>query len=111
MSWFELEGIGKAPARLDLKKLENLSGQHMSAMDDADVVAAARGLDRARRARRAVTRRASLPAMPVVKDARRTLPQLLERARFALTSTGPSMIDEKAAEGARRGRPAVCSQN
>ncbi|KAJ54517.1 glutamate--tRNA ligase [Actibacterium mucosum KCTC 23349] len=34
-AWFDLSGIGKAPARLDMKKLNNISGQHMAAADDA----------------------------------------------------------------------------
>ncbi|MET4101189.1 glutamyl-tRNA synthetase [Roseovarius sp. MBR-78] len=33
--WFGLEGIGKSPARLDFKKLENLCGQHIAASSDA----------------------------------------------------------------------------
>ena len=33
--WFDLTGIGKSPARLDFKKLDNLTGLHMSAADDA----------------------------------------------------------------------------
>ncbi|MEM1301874.1 MAG: glutamate--tRNA ligase, partial [Pseudomonadota bacterium] len=33
--WFDLDGIGKSPARFDFKKLENLSGQHIAAADDA----------------------------------------------------------------------------
>ncbi len=30
--WFDLDGIGKAPARFDTKKLENLCGQHIAAI-------------------------------------------------------------------------------
>jgi glutamyl-tRNA synthetase len=37
-AWFDLGGINRAPARLDLKKLEHLSGLHFSAMDDAAVL-------------------------------------------------------------------------
>lgn len=33
--WFDLSGIGRAPSRLDFKKLENLSGQHIAASADA----------------------------------------------------------------------------
>ena len=33
--WFDITGIGKAPARLDFKKLENLCGRHIAAMEDA----------------------------------------------------------------------------
>ncbi|WP_281826697.1 glutamate--tRNA ligase [Jannaschia rubra] len=92
--WFGLEGIGRAPARLDLKKLENLSGQHLSAMDDDEVVAAA--LDWARRTGMApIDAEALARAVPLVKDACRTLPQVIERARFALISR-PVDIDGKA---------------
>src|SRR5690606_41904150 len=34
-AWFDLDGIGRAPARLDFKKLENLCGQHIAATPDA----------------------------------------------------------------------------
>ena len=33
--WFDLKGIGRAPARFDTKKLENLCGQQIAAADDA----------------------------------------------------------------------------
>ncbi|MEM6579139.1 MAG: glutamate--tRNA ligase, partial [Pseudomonadota bacterium] len=33
--WFDLDGIGKSPARFDFKKLDNLSGQHIAASDNA----------------------------------------------------------------------------
>ena len=34
-SWFDLEHIGKSPARFDFKKLANISGQHIAQTDDA----------------------------------------------------------------------------
>jgi glutamyl-tRNA synthetase len=94
--WFDLDGIGKAPARLDLKKLENLSGQHLSAMADDDIVDAA--LDWCARAGETAPARDRLAAaVPIVKEASRTLPQLIERARFALIDR-PVEADEKAAK-------------
>ena len=96
VAWFGLDGIGRAPARLDLKKLENLSGQHLSAMADAEVVEAALEwaalvgeppLDADRLA----------VAVPLVKDGARTLPQVVEKARFALVDR-PVEADEKAAK-------------
>ncbi|MEM7753961.1 MAG: glutamate--tRNA ligase, partial [Pseudomonadota bacterium] len=39
LEWFDLDGIRKAPARFDTKKLANLSGQHIAATDDAALVA------------------------------------------------------------------------
>jgi glutamyl-tRNA synthetase len=83
-AWFDLDGIGRSPARLDVKKLENLSGRHIAAMDDDELVAAT--LDWAVRAGRdAPDSDALRRAAPVVKDAARTLPQVVERAHFALT--------------------------
>lgn len=35
IEWFNLEGIGRAPARLDLKKLESVNGHYMRQTDDA----------------------------------------------------------------------------
>ncbi len=93
--WFGLEGIGRAPARLDLKKLENLSGQHLSVMDDAAVLAAA--TDWAARTGKPLDPDRLAAAIPLVKEASRTLPQLVERAQFALAER-PVVPDDKAAK-------------
>lgn len=95
-AWFDLEGIGRAPARLDLKKLENLSGQHLSAMEDAAILAAVQDWA-ARAGEPAPDADRLLPAIPVVKEASRTLPQIVERARFALIDR-PITPDDKAAK-------------
>ncbi|GIT92158.1 glutamate--tRNA ligase 1 [Jannaschia pagri] len=84
LEWFDLEGIGKAPARLDLKKLENISGQHLTQMEDAAILEAACDFA-ARDGRAAPNRDALLPAIPFVKEASKTLGQILDRAHFALT--------------------------
>ena len=95
--WFDLGGIGKSPARFDLKKLENLSGQHIAAADDAalrqeivDYLAATGQplLD-------AETADALERAMYCLKDRARTFPELLEKAHFILTRR-PIARDEKA---------------
>jgi glutamyl-tRNA synthetase len=39
VAWFSIDKVGKAPARFDLKRLENLSGQHIRAADDAHLLA------------------------------------------------------------------------
>ncbi|MEM7489937.1 MAG: glutamate--tRNA ligase [Pseudomonadota bacterium] len=94
--WFDLTGIGKAPARLDLKKLENLSGQHIGAME-AEALADA-VMDWSRRVGTVAPDRADLiPALPFVKGATKTLPQVLDKAHFALVKR-PVEADEKAAK-------------
>ncbi|SDY94735.1 glutamyl-tRNA synthetase [Jannaschia faecimaris] len=94
VEWFDLEGIGRAPARLDLKKLENLSGQHLSVMDDDTILAAVQDWA-ARAGEPPIDAARLLPAIGIVKEASRTLPQIVERARFALIDR-PITPDEKA---------------
>jgi glutamyl-tRNA synthetase len=86
LEWFNLEGIGKAPARLDLKKLENMAGQHIAMMDDAVLVGEIAGF-------LSVTEAAPLSqvqhdglvrAMYCLKERARSFPELLEKAHFVL---------------------------
>jgi len=96
--WFDLDGIGKAPARLDFKKLENLCGQHIAASDDAALLAEIEGF-LAATAQEPLTegqRAGLLAALPALKERAKTLPELLEKAHFVLASR-PILPDEKAA--------------
>ncbi len=98
LEWFDLTGIGKSPARFDLKKLENLSGQHIAISDDAalrkETVAY---LASANKMALTPTQEADLErAMYCLKDRARTFPELLEKAHFVLASR-PIVPDEKAA--------------
>ena len=99
LEWFDLQGIGKSPARFDFKKLEHLSGQHLSAMDDAaaqqELLAFVEASDHA-----PLTddqKDGLVRAMYCVKDRAKTFPELLEKAHFILTSR-PIEPDEKAAK-------------
>ncbi len=97
--WFDLGGIGKSPARFDLKKLESLCGQHMAVTPDAAL----------RHEAEAYLAAADLPAltpgqgaalekaMYCLKDRARTFPELFEKAHFALVSR-PVEPDAKAAK-------------
>ena len=97
--WFDLPGIGKSPARFDFKKLENVCGQHIAAMDDAALL----------QELRAFMAVAGLPtlsdakissfatAMPVLKERAKTFPELIEKASF-ITLDRPIQPDEKAAK-------------
>ena len=95
--WFDFKGIGKSPSRFDFKKLENLSGKHIAAASNAallqDIInyqsangappftdAQLQGLD---------------TAMYCLKERAKTIPELLEKARFIL-QTRPISIDEPA---------------
>lgn len=39
VAWFDLGGVGRAPARFDLKKLENVNGHYLRLADDTRLVA------------------------------------------------------------------------
>ena len=95
--WFDFKGIGKSPSRFDFKKLENLSSKHIAAASNAALLqditnyqsangappftdAQLQGLD---------------TAMYCLKERAKTIPELLEKARFIL-QTRPISIDEPA---------------
>lgn len=88
MAMFDLSGIGRAPARLDFKKLENTCGHHMAMGDDAallqelEAYLAVKGAEPLTETQRERLGR----AMYCVKDRAKTFPELLEKAHFALTS-------------------------
>ena len=99
MAMFDLAGIGRAPARLDFKKLENTCGHHMAMADDAALLhelaayLVAAGLP-------ALTAGQSdlmAQALPFLKKSAKTFPELLDKASF-LMITRPIVQDEKARE-------------
>jgi glutamyl-tRNA synthetase len=99
VDWFDLDGIKKAPARLDAKKLDHLSGQHIAAMEDSAILGeieaflAATGAPPLSPAQRDGLAR----AMYCLKDRARTFPDLLEKGYFVL-ETRPIGPDAAAAE-------------
>ena len=97
--WFRLDGIGRAPARLDFKKLEHICGLHMAVSDDAALLheigayLAAAGQPSFSDAQHA----GLLRAMYCLKDRAKTFPELLEKAHFVLTAR-PIQQDDAAAK-------------
>ncbi len=96
VEWFDLDGIGKAPARFDTKKLANLSGQHIAQTDDAALVAEIQEYLGASSQPKLTNAQARCleGAMYCLKDRARTFPELLEKANFLLTNR-PIEPDEK----------------
>jgi len=96
--WFDLGGIGRAPARLDLKKLESVAGWHIARTGDAALVAEiARYLALTGQPELSQAQKEMLTAaMYCLKDRAKSLPDLLEKGAFALASR-PLQPDEKAA--------------
>ncbi|WP_224814528.1 glutamate--tRNA ligase [Hasllibacter sp. MH4015] len=95
--WFDLDGIGKSPARLDMKKLGNVAGWHIARTEDAELVTEITDF-------LALTGQSSLSqaqkdrltsAMYCLKDRAKSLPELLDKGRFSLINR-PVDMDEKA---------------
>ena len=107
VGWFELDAIGRAPARFDLAKLASLNGHYIRQAEDGRL---------ARLVAPLIERRLGQPlgdaaherlvkAMPGLKPRAKTLLELAERAQFYVAPR-PIAIDDKARalldEAARR---------
>ncbi|MEO9778395.1 MAG: glutamate--tRNA ligase [Sedimentitalea sp.] len=99
LEWFDLDGIGKSPARFDLKKLENLSGQHIAVSENAALRQEIEGYLAAAQLEPLTSAQGERleTAMYCLKDRARTFPELLEKAHFVLTKR-PVVPDAKAAK-------------
>ena len=88
---FDLDGVGKGPARFDIKKLQNLNGHYIREADDARLakIVAAR-----------MDKQADLDlltrAMPFLKTRAKSINELVEGAAF-LFAERPLEMTEKAA--------------
>jgi len=98
IEWFDIDAVGRAPARFDFVKLANLNGHYIREAGDgrlAELIgprletALGRALDAAERARLA-------SAMPGLKMRAKTLVELAENARFYVERR-PIPRDQKAA--------------
>ena len=97
--WFDITGIGKSPARLDFKKMDNICGQHIAATEDAALLHELEGflVATGRPALEPAKRDMMLAAMPVLKERAKTFPELLDKAHFCLTDR-PIEVEDKAAK-------------
>ena len=97
VSWFDLGGLRKSAARLDAKKLANLSGRHMAAAEDSSL------LDDLERFRlrhgtpglKQAVRNKALAAMPILKPRAKSLADLNSELAFIETAR-PVSVDAKA---------------
>ena len=88
---FDLDGVGKGPARFDIKKLQNLNGHYIREADDARLakIVAAR-----------MDRQADLDlltrAMPFLKTRAKSINELVEGAAFLFAERPLEMTDKAA---------------
>ena len=99
MAWFDLSGIGRSPARLDFKKLENICGQHMAVAEDAALLHELQAYLASAGQPALTSGQADLlnQSLYCLKDRAKTCPELIDKAQFALAFR-PIVPDEAAAK-------------
>jgi glutamyl-tRNA synthetase len=98
IAWFNFESIGRSPARLDFKKLDNLNAHYIRAMDNAALaneVAQILARETPPRTLDEKSKVRLIAAMPGLKERAKTLVELAQSAEFLFTD-GPRTLDEAA---------------
>jgi glutamyl-tRNA synthetase len=98
IEWFNLESIGRSPARLDFKKLDNLNAHYIRQKDDAALAAdveATLARETPPRALDANAKSRLIAAMPGLKERAKTIVELAQAADF-LYVDGPRTLDAQA---------------
>ncbi|HEY0107907.1 MAG TPA: glutamate--tRNA ligase [Rhizomicrobium sp.] len=98
IAWFNLESIGKSPARMDYKKLDNLNGHYIRQSADAALAAEVVALLERRtppQPLNATARERLTAAMPGLKERAKTIVELAGAADFLYTD-GPRDLDPAA---------------
>jgi glutamyl-tRNA synthetase len=112
--WFDLDHVGRSPARFDFAKLENLNGHYLRATPDDQLIAAlveflphapGGAIMLARLDADALARLKRL--MPGLKERAKTLVELMESARFLVAGRPLAMDDKAQAILAGEGRQAL----
>jgi glutamyl-tRNA synthetase len=88
IAWFELDAVGRAAARFDMKKLDHLSSHYIREMEDAALAALIAP-------KVAVANDLLVRAMPVLKPRAKTLLELAQACHFL---SAPVAMDEAAAK-------------
>jgi glutamyl-tRNA synthetase len=100
IEWFDFSAVGKSPARMDYKKLDNLNGHYIRETADAALVAEVTAFAARQTPPRILSEKARerlLAAMPSLKERAKTLVQLDQGAEFLYTD-GPRDLDAGAAK-------------
>src|ERR1700726_1869262 len=97
--WFDIDAVGRAPARFDFAKLDNLNGHYIRAAEDDRLVAliAPRLENLVGKPLTDVELGRLREAMPELKLRPKTLSELAANARF-LVAPRPIRLDDKAAK-------------
>lgn len=92
IDWFDLDGVGKSPARFDTDKLTALNSQYLAQMPDDDLIQ----LITTKPLTDEINRRLRLLA-PAIKERANLITDLPAMASFALINTPPPIDDDASA--------------
>jgi glutamyl-tRNA synthetase len=96
IAWFNLDNIGRSPARVDFKKLDNLNGHYMRGASDSALADTTLALLKSKGAAIVPDLREKLvAAMPGLKERAKTLVELADGAYY-LIAQRPLTLDDKA---------------
>ena len=93
---FDLDGVGRSPARFDIKKLQNLNGHYIREADDARLARLLAG-ELAGKVDGDIDEGLLERAMPVLKTRAKDTHELAENARFLFAVRPLAMTDKAAA--------------
>lgn len=97
LTWFDLTGVNKAPARLDFDKLAHVNAHWLRLADDDRLAKLTLDAHLARgRALQPDDEERLLRAMPFIKDRAKTIPELADQTAFVLQER-PLPLNEKSA--------------
>lgn len=96
IGWFSLDGLRKSPARLDSKRLADLSRRHIASTEDAALLVQA--LDFADSAKDQYVPEVGVPklrtALPCLKTRAKNLRELLDQAKFIWTERPVPLVQK-----------------
>jgi glutamyl-tRNA synthetase len=97
IAWFDVDHVGRAPARMDFKKLENINGHYIRDADDGRLASIAKPMVEDKLGRAIDEKQAALlvKAMPFLKVRAKSTRSLAEASLF-LFATRPLPLDEAA---------------
>ena len=99
ISWFDLKGINKSPARFDFKKLDSINSKHIATLDDNDLIKNLKEFTKLNDDYDLTKLQISKisKALYCLKNKSKKIPDIIEKAHFLLTIR-PIIGDERAKE-------------
>ena len=99
ISWFDLKGINKSPARFDFKKLDSINGKHIATLEENDLIKNIEeftklndNYDLTKLQISKITK-----ALYCLREKSKKIPDIIDKAHFLLT-TRPIVRDDRAKE-------------